>query len=615
MEASTVELKSVFQHDIRYLVPIYQRNYKWDEEKHWGPLWQDVCRVANDVLASDGHGDVDPHFLGAIVCEQVPVGGRDAKTLSVIDGQQRLTTLALLFGAAHAVCTARGFLKDASYLAPRVMNSDDVADNRLDHRYKVWPNPVDREAFVAAMQGKSGTTQPQRAYEYFKGQINQWLDIGQEDDPDDDLAYSPEKRMTALIDGLMTHVKIVQIDLHPRDNARLIFETLNARGERLTDADLIRNALFRQADQELKGRTSADGGDVMELYDTYWKPFDDKYWSENVAHGRHQRDRLSLYLNHWLSMKRRSEILAGALFVEFKEYVRQAQMPAVEVAKDVAGYASVFDSLSRFSRNSREWWFLRRLREMDLITVYPVLLFLFGLPATEFSEKRRARALDAIESFLVRRLIERASTRSYGSLFIEVLKTASEGAVSDADARIIKLLQSKTSEADRWPSDQSVRSTVHSSNIYKLKQSRLKMILEGIDVYRSSNGNTEHITLGHNLWIEHLLPQSWRDVAEWRLPQECADPTQAGLDRDRMLHTLGNLTLTTAKLDIRLSNRPWSEKLDQLRRHAALQLNRDLVAAAPATWAEEQIVQRSAELADDVIRIWPSGDTLLQKQG
>jgi hypothetical protein len=212
----------------------------------------------------------------------------------------------------------------------------------------------------------------------------------------------------------------------------------------------------------------------------------------------------------------------------------------------------VFDSFDEFEPDSREWWFFRRLDEMDLTTVQPVVLHLFSLHQSVLPTERRTRALDAIESYLVRRLVTRSTTRSYGALFIEVLQVAASGDPSSADERIIALLNSKTAETDRWPNDEEMRAAVLTTNIYKLKQSRLKMVLEGIDVHRSRTGNTETISLGHALWIEHLLPQSWRSESAWALPEGLADPTRAVLERDHKLHTLGNLTLTTSKLDINL---------------------------------------------------------------
>jgi hypothetical protein len=298
------------------------------------------------------------------------------------------------------------------------------------------------------------------------------------------------------------------------------------------------------------------------------------------------------------------------LFKEYKNYVRASRLSADVLAKDLAEHAEVFDSFDSFPVNSREWWFFRRLNEMDLTTVQPVLLYLFSQPSESLDPSHRRRALDALESFLVRRLVTRSSTRGYGALFIEVLKEAAAGAPGMADQRITDLLMSKKAETDEWPNDDQVRAAVLNTNIYKLKQSRLKLILEAIDVHRSKGGNTETISLGHALWIEHLLPQSWRTEPAWALPADVEDASRAALERDHKLHTLGNLTLTTSKLDISLSNRPWTEKLAQLGLHTSLQMNRDLISAASPVWNEQTIAARGAQLAEDIIAIWPHGAAL-----
>lgn len=122
----------LFDTDVRYLVPIYQRNYKWDEKSHWAPLWTDVCNVAEDVLEMGETGEVMDHFLGAIVCDPMPAYGLDAKAVSVIDGQQRLTTLALLVAAMHGAALDRE-LASSAYLDPSVRNKPAVVQDRPKH--------------------------------------------------------------------------------------------------------------------------------------------------------------------------------------------------------------------------------------------------------------------------------------------------------------------------------------------------------------------------------------------------------------------------------------------------------------------------------------------------
>ena len=76
----------------RLVVPLFQRKYVWNQENQWEPLWSDVVRVADRLLKGpqDKH---QPHFLGAVVLQQVqnPIGRM--QTWTIIDGQQRITTL------------------------------------------------------------------------------------------------------------------------------------------------------------------------------------------------------------------------------------------------------------------------------------------------------------------------------------------------------------------------------------------------------------------------------------------------------------------------------------------------------------------------------------------
>ncbi|MCY3635854.1 MAG: DUF262 domain-containing HNH endonuclease family protein [bacterium] len=601
MKADTVELLGLFDRDIRFLVPIFQRNYKWNKEDHWNPLWDDIRGVAENILEFGEGPDLPDHFLGAIVCEQQQSFGRDAMALHVIDGQQRLTTLQLILAATRRVCSQRSMQDDVEYLDGLIENKVSVAKNRKAHKFKVWPNVADRTGYTEALENGNSDSRHQDAVSFFMNSISLWLDIGDLDDPLDDDEYSPAERMEALITAVTRHLRLVKIDLEPTDNAQLIFETLNGRGERLTDTDLIRNHLFRQADEE--------DVDTDAMHKRYWEPFDDPKWTANIAHGRHQRERIHMLINYWLSMRTLEEIAAGAIFSAFKRYVSKGRLRSEDIARDLFHYSEVFDSFENFAENSREWWFFRRLAEMDLITPYPVLLYLFGLNNSLPIERRR-RAIIAIESFLVRRLIARDSTRSYGTIFIDVLQSAADGDPAFADTRIINSLANRSADTERWPTDDAIRHVALNTNVYKLKQSRLKMVLEAIERQLVEGGRAESITLGHNLWIEHLLPQTWNTVNEWSLPDGLEDPTRAGLERDHLLHTIGNLTLTTSRLDIEMANRPWTEKVDRLRQ-SVLNLNTDICTEYTYEWSEDTIRHRGSRLAEHIIEVWPSPQTLL----
>lgn len=606
MEAAPVNVEDLFNRPIRYLVPIYQRNYRWNREEHWRPLWEDVRAVADDLLDSD-EKHLGEHFLGAIVLEQLPVFGRDAQAHSVIDGQQRLTTLQLLLAGTERACKLLGLPDEAAELTPYLNNPDQIAKGRSSHQRKIWPNVVNRQAYLAALDGVDGGSPIQQAVSFFAEAVAEWAVQGDLDDPLDDLDHTPAERIDALLTALVRCVMLVKIDLEDTDNAQVIFETLNGRGERLTDADLIRNHLFRKAEEE--------GQDAEALHQQHWAKFDEPIWSQRVVHGRHDRERIHLFLMYWLSMARGEEVPASRLFAKFKEHTSPRTIQAAQVAAEVSRYADVFDQMDHQKPDSREWWFFRRIREMDLVTVYPVLLWLFGQSPDTLSPEARRRSLVAIESFLGRRLVGRESTRSYGDVFVRLLKVASRGNPADADRRIIEALASNTAEADRWPTDEDFLNSILNTNAYRLKRSRLRMVLEAIDRGMLADGATERIELGNALWVEHLLPQAWRTSPGWELSPGLPDPTAAGLQRDHLLHTLGNLTLTTDRLDIQLSNSPWRKKVPQLAKHSALALNREVVTRWPDTWTETELQERAHRMCDVLTGVWPSPERLLAMAG
>jgi hypothetical protein len=116
------------------------------------------------------------------------------------------------------------------------------------------------------------------------------------------------------------------------------------------------------------------------------------------------------------------------------------------------------------------------------------------------------------------------------------------------------------------------------------------MVLEGIeDGFRSALAEEAHVARG-TLTIEHVMPWSWKDT--WPLSLEAAS-LQAEVDRERLLHSLGNLTLVNGRLNPALSNGAWAAKRQLLSAHTVLHINRDLLANHGAgDWDESTIRER-----------------------
>jgi len=252
-------------------VPLFQRPYVWQQEEQWEPLWEDVRRLADLRLASP-QTEVQ-HFLGAIVLQLQTAGLGDLMTHQVIDGQQRLTTLQVLFDAAEGALTSRGQASLANRLRSFTHNDESFVRPgapvlKLKHANKDGAafievmnaeSPVDYEALKHSRHRIVG------AHSYFASAISEWLDEeGEERVP---------ARAETLTHVLSNGLQMVVIALTPQENSQEIFETLNARGTPLTAADLIKNFVFQRLDVE--------GADTREAYDKVW-PFDTKFWEQDV---------------------------------------------------------------------------------------------------------------------------------------------------------------------------------------------------------------------------------------------------------------------------------------------------------------------------------------------
>src|SRR5262245_61830204 len=105
MNATKRSLGQIFDPSIRLAVPLFQRPYVWEQEKNWEPLWESVNEAAERRLAGTNHR---PHFLGAVVLNQLKTRTGDIDARQVIDGQQRMTTFQIILAAARDACQALG---------------------------------------------------------------------------------------------------------------------------------------------------------------------------------------------------------------------------------------------------------------------------------------------------------------------------------------------------------------------------------------------------------------------------------------------------------------------------------------------------------------------------
>ena len=591
MNTSIITPKELFQKQVCYTIPTFQRPYVWTHEDQWEPLWEDVRILAENYLEKlGGSGDsvkaeqeTKHHFLGAVVLQQVPTAVRDIEQREVIDGQQRVTTLQLLLDAIQQVCEEKSFKLPATRLSKLVTNDEDLIGEGSHHIFKLWPTRIDREAFRHAMDNGLAVNDFEdsrivQAHDFFQQQVRKWLE-----NPVD----SEEQSIEALETAVTALLQLVVIGLDFDEDPNVIFETLNARGTPLEQSDLIKNYVLSQ---HPAARDS--GGDL-------WEDLDNQWWRDEVRQGRLYRPRLDMLFNHWLAMRSGEEVSHSNVFNAFQncasdKYDGHVDVLMSEVKQDLNNYR-------RFDlgvRTPEEDLFYYRLNVMQAGVVTPVLLVLLAA-----EHEPRIRAFQALESFLVRRMICRKTTKDYNRLILELAVRLRNNGPEKADKVVIDFLRGQEADSREWPKDVEMAHELGTSQVYRLlTRGRLRLVLEGIEGrLRSTKAEQPEVPKG--LTIEHLMPVSWGE--NWPLPSY-SDP-EASRNRNRTVHTIGNLTLVNQKLNSSLSNGPWQTKREGLMQHSVLTLNSEL--RNRPHWDEEAILGRSQRMAKLIAECWPGPDS------
>jgi hypothetical protein len=589
----------------RLLVPLFQRPYVWNEELQWEPLWKDLERVATRYLKSPQTPQA-PHFLGAVVLQQLPTPTSDLQQRTVIDGQQRLTTLQLLLDALHSEITKVGATMPAARLEPLIANGEAFRRQKED-RFKVWPTNRDREAFNEVMEAptpvdyqklKFRASRMTKAHHYFAQQCATWLNAEGQD--------KVMARAEAIERCARELLQIVVIDLTASENAQEIFETLNARGAILTAADLIKNFVFQ--------RLLEQGANVQAAYSKYWEQFETAFWEEEVNVGRLKHPRSSVFLNHWLIARTGEEVVSREVFSRFKAYADyQAGHPMLDLLREIHRAAIIYrDFIEKGEKLDglldRVGLFTYRAKTLESEVIKPVLLALLDHSAGPLASTEVDATLDVLESWLTRRMLVRATAKSYNKIMAEVASVVRNALAGQVGPTVKEYFASQRSEVGYWPDNEEVRREISEMPIYrKLSRARVRMVLESIEDYWrgwiSGQTSAAGMRISRSLYaIEHLMPQSW--LKNWALPLGGTEQ-----DRDARIHRLGNLTLLTKKLNSTVSNGPWlgeSGKAAHLQEKDVVLLNsRVLKDYSARQWDEAGIDQRTSNAIDAVLSIWP----------
>lgn len=550
MKASETTVRVLLDGQKQYVVPLFQRKYSW-RKQHWETLWQDIVELYTSVSGPD-------HFLGSVVTLSRDSTPESITPYTLVDGQQRLTTLCLLLAALRdSGSEHRPDISDrlhGLYLVNQYAAGDDC--------FKVLPTQADRDAFFAIIDrsSKVSGSSLSGAYQFFLKAVAKGDESGEPFD------------LAELVNVILKRLSLVSITLGKEDNPYRIFESLNAKGLRLTQPDLLRNYFFMRLPVSTHER----------LYSDLWKPMEDRLGESIEGFIRDSLVKDGEFV-------RNDDVYQTWKTKLDKISADDVQLRMDELAKFSHYYASLIEPEKESDDGVRKA--LGRLNRWGGTTAYPFVLNLYeAVDRGRLNKSELVQILGLIESFLVRRAFANIPTNTLNRIFIRLYAQTPDSGDVVSDIR-----GALSSPGLRWPSDGEFEQSITTYPLYlDSRPAQRKLVLEALE---DSFKHKEHVVLS-DLTIEHIMPQTL--TPEW---EEVLGPSAADIHR-KYVHTLGNLTLTG--YNEALSNHPFERK-QQLLQGSHLELNREI--AEETDWSESQIIRRAKRLAKRARSIWPGPET------
>ena len=529
---------------VLFRIPVYQRNYDWSES-NCNRLLDDIY----DIMQSG-----DKHFLGTIVFMAAKSGGFALQEYIIIDGQQRLTTLMLILKALSVVAEIVG---DDCY---HEIEEQYLHNKYCDEEFKVKLKPIksDNNQFTLLLEDKiDEMDEDTHIYHNFmlcKERFERWAEKG----------INPSQVLDAL-----TKLEIVEIVLTKgEDDPQVIFESINSTGLELSNADLIRNYLLMNADDQEK------------LYENYW------LYIEKTLRNKMDYSNLDAFFMQYIVYKTSKPVNSRQLYNSFVKLFKDSGYSQESILKELRYYAEIFGAFvygsAKYSERINR--LLYRLRVLNQTTCYPFLLHVFDdYHQGVIDEETVEKILQFILAYLLRRMVCGVPSNTLRGLFTylynRIFKVASN---KQKYYETLNKFLFTVSSKDVIPSAGEFERALQKANIYG-NNALCRFLLLDIE-----NGDGKEILQAENLTIEHIMPQTLS--ADWsHIRPE---------DHEEYLHTLGNLSVTGYNSE--LSNKSFAEKQDIIRENSkAVILNSDVL--DKESWNIATIQARAKRLAGIVM--------------
>jgi len=474
----------------QFVIPIYQRNYDWNI-KQCKQLLHDI-KIAGEKKES--------HFIGSIVYikeKHTEIG--KVKELMIIDGQQRLTSIILIYIVLYRLVGEKNIKDDIfeSYLINKLSQEDNtkVKLRSAESQIKVF------DLLIAAREKEyEDDSRLIENFNFFKENIL-------------------EEDLNKVLKGL-NYLEYVYISLdRERDDPQKIFESMNSTGLALSQSDLIRNYILMNLNLKKQ----------KEIYKNYWEVIE-KYTKDEGKNKIKTAD----FIRDFLTFKTKRIPNKSNVYKEFKTTYPQLKNDNLneylEPIKNLSQYYyKLINPEKEKDKEIREELFY--IKQLEINVSYPFLMKVYEdygnqkIPKEIFIE-----VLRLIQSFVFRRFIIDLPTNALNKIFMALYSNVKE----DNYLYSIQATLLKKTGIQRFPEDNEFISKLKDKDIYNTQSKNKKYFLDKLENY-----NNKEIVKTDNLTIEHIFPQN--PDRKWK---EEINPEDYKLFKEEYLHTIGNLTLS-----------------------------------------------------------------------
>ena len=553
MKASERKITKLFsESDTVFSIPVYQRDYNWQEKQ--------CQRLFKDILQTGKNEKVSSYFLGSIVYIHDGIYGVGEKEFHVIDGQQRMTTLTLLFLAIYFKLKGTILAKDADKIYNQyVVNPYSEKEIKL----KLLPpeenlyilNKISHNKFneLEAFQDRNML----KNYLFFEKEL-------------ENLSFDDMKHLSNGIE------KLIYIDIaleKGKDDPQKIFESLNSTGLDLSQGDLIRNYILMDLER----------GEQNRIYKEIWIPIENNC---KVSDGSEITSYVSDFIRDYLTLKTEKISSKPKVFETFKAYYEKENDEKLEDMKKYSeAYSYIIKPILEKDKDiQRE---LDYLKSLDKTVINTFLIGILKDYKDNILEKDElVNMLILLQSYLWRRYITEKPTNALNKIFQGMYGKISRS--GNYYENLVDVLM-----AEDFPTDEELESALKLKNVYKDKE-KLNYVFKKLENY---NHNELIDFENEKITIEHIFPQK---------PNKTWKENYSDNELEQMISfkdTISNLTLTGSNSN--LSNKAFHEKRDDEvhgYRNSKLYMNKYL--GRLEEWNLLSMEARFESLYDDIIKIW-----------